>query len=77
MNVEATKGGCVLITSRDIERFVGAIEKLADAADRAVRLAEYKQDRFDMSLLEQSFPRTPEEIAEVLVRQKQFRERHR
>jgi hypothetical protein len=77
MNVEATKGGYVLITSRDIERVISAVEKLADVAERAVRLAEYKQDRLDMSMLATSVLRTPEDMAEALVRQKQFRERHR
>jgi hypothetical protein len=73
MNVEAaaTKGGYVLI-----ERVVSALEKLADSADRAVRLAEYKQDRRDMGMLELPV-RSPEAMAEALVRQKQFRERHR
>ncbi len=67
----------MLITSRDIERVIGAIEKLADAADRAVRLAEYKQDLMKVGMLEPSFPSTLEAMAEALVRQKQFRERHR
>ena len=72
MNVEATKGGYVLI-----ERAIGALEKLADAAERAVRLEEYKQDLMKINMLETSFPSTPEAMAEALVRQKQFRERHR
>ncbi len=59
-----------------IERVVGAIEKLADAADRAVRLAEYKQDCANLGMLETPV-RSPEAMAEALVRQKQFRERHR
>jgi hypothetical protein len=71
MNVEATKGGVMLI-----ERVVSALEKLADSADRAVRLSEYRQDRLDMGMLEQPI-RSPEAMAEALVRQKQFRERHR
>jgi hypothetical protein len=71
MNVEATKGGVMLI-----ERVVSALEKLADVAERAVRLAEYRQDRLDIGMLEPP-GRTPEAMAEALVRQKQFRERHR
>jgi hypothetical protein len=74
MNVEATKGGYMLNL---LERFVSAVEKFADSADRAVRLAEYRRDYLDMCMLEPSFPRTPEAMAEALVRQKQFRERHR
>ena len=77
MDVEAavSKGGYMLNL---LERVVCAVEKFADSAERAVRLAEYKQDRLDMHMLEEtSFPRTPEGMAEKLVRQKQFRERHR
>jgi hypothetical protein len=76
MHVEAavSKGGYMLNL---LERFVGAVEKFADVADRAVKLEEYKQDLMKMHMLETSFPSTPEAMAEALVRQKQFRERHR
>jgi hypothetical protein len=72
MNVEATKGGVMLI-----ERVVSALEKLADSADRAVRLAEYRQDLTNVGMLETPVRTSPEAMAEALVRQKQFRERHR